>query len=328
MLKIKYLGLDLKTPIIIGANPFTDNIKYLKLYERSGAGAIVYKTIFQEEVEKENFLIDELIEGYGERNAEMTTIFPERDDTGIEDHLFKIKEIKKELNIPLIVSFNCTNIETWKKYAKAIEEVKADALEINLLFIKNSEEEQLKVIKAVIESVKIPVAVKLSPFYSNIFTFLDQLNFMGVKGVIIYGKYLNFDINLDIQKPSIRPYLSNKFDNGNSLRTIGIYYKENLKMDLCSNTGIFTGKDILKNILAGATCIESVSSILLEPEKVINLMIEEIQLWLKENNYKNLNEVRGLLSEEKNKNLKYTYNLIKYLDTKENVNDLLNRILI
>lgn len=334
-LDIKYMGLALKSPLIIGANPFTDKMDYLKTYEECGAGAIVYKTIFQEQVEKDNLLFDELIGEYGDRNAEMITIAPEREDTGIEDHIFKIIEIKKQIKIPLVVSFNCTNLESWISYAKAIEKAGADALQINLLFIphdlkKSSNEieaEQLQIVKSVVEAVKIPVNVKISPFYTNVHLFLDKLIELNVKGVVLFGKFLNFDINMNLNKIDARPYLSHKGENSNSLRTIGAYYKKQCKMSIVSTTGILNGMDVVKNILVGASAVELVSAILLEPEN-LSIIVDEIKTWMTKNGYSKIDDFKGLLSEEENENLKYTYNLVQYLDNKENISELLKRILV
>lgn len=334
-LSTNYMGLNLKSPLIIGANPFTDKIDYLRIYEEAGAGAVVYKTIFQEQVEKDNLLFDELMGEYGDRNAEMVTIAPEREDTGIEDHVFKITEIKKQIKIPLIVSFNCTNLKSWVEYAKAIEKSGADALQINLLFIPHDlkkssnevEEEQLQIVKSVVEAVKIPVTAKISPFYSNVNLFLDKLAEVNVKGVVLFGKFLNFDININLNKINAKPYLSHKGENSNSLRTVGSYYKSECNLSLASNTGILSGMDAVKNILVGASAIEMVSTILLEPRKA-SVVIDDIKNWMVKNNYSKIDDFKGLLSEEKNKDLKYTYNLVQYLDNKENVSELLRRILI
>ena len=174
-LKTKYLGIELKNPIIAGASNLVSNRDNLKQMEEAGAAAIVYKSLFEEQIQLEKLELDEDLSEYKERNAEMISLFPDLEHAGPSEHLMNLRLAKESVSIPLIASLNCVFTETWVEYAKLIQETGVDALELNFYYVpldakldgRNIVDQHLEILKSVKQALKIPVSVKLSPFYAN-----------------------------------------------------------------------------------------------------------------------------------------------------------------
>ena len=320
-LKTKYLGLELKNPIIIGASNLVTDISMLKQLEEAGAAAIVYKSLFEEQIQLENLTLEEEMTGFDNRNAEMTSLFPsDIYESGPEEFLMHFKDAKKALGIPLIASLNAVEYDTWSEYAKKLEDAGADALELNLY--NNPKEfemegrailnEELDIIETVKKTVKIPVSVKLSPFYTNpLFTF-NEMDKKGVDGLVLFNKLFQPDINVNTQELFFPYNLSSEFDSRLPLRYVGILYDE-INADICANRGLFTGEDVIKMILAGANAVEVVSAVYKHGPKQITKMLEDMEIWMANNQYENPDEFRGKLS-KKNIDDPFAYRRAQYVD--------------
>lgn len=171
-LAVNYMGIPLKNPIIVGSSNLVNNLDMLRKLQDAGAAAIVYKSLFEEQIQLESIQFQDEMELYNERNAEMISLFPGMEHAGPEEHLTKLREAKAALDIPLIASLNCVFTETWVEYAELIEKTGVDALELNFFSVprdfeteaKSIEDEQVSVVEQVCKKVKIPVSVKLSLF--------------------------------------------------------------------------------------------------------------------------------------------------------------------
>jgi dihydroorotate dehydrogenase (fumarate) len=321
-LKTKYMGLELKNPIIIGASNLVTNIDNLKRIEKAGAAAIVYKSLFEEQVQLENLELYELKTEYTERNAEMITLFPdtETEPYEISAHLIALKKAKESVTIPVFASINAIVNETWVEYAKKIEETGVDGLELNFYTIpekfnneyENIEKKQINILREVKSSVKIPVSVKLSPFYSNPLQLINELDKAGADAVVLFNRLFQPDI--DIQKEEHHfPYsLSNKEDSRLPLRFAGLLYG-NTNSSICANSGIMTGSDVIKMILAGADSVQIVSTLYLNQIEVIGSMLTELEKWMDSKGYKTINSFKGKLS-NKNPENKLPYHRAQYMD--------------
>lgn len=320
-LKTKYLGLELKNPIIVGASNLVTDIGMLKKLEEAGAAAIVYKSLFEEQIQLENYELEEEITGYDDRNAEMTSLFPnDIYAAGPEEFLMNFKEAKKALSIPLIASLNAVQFDTWKEYAKKLEDAGADALELNLY--NNPKEfelegrsilnEELDIIENVKSVVKIPVSVKLSPFYTNPLYTFNEMDKKGVDGIVLFNKLFQPDINVNTQELFFPYNLSSEFDSRLPLRYIGLLFGE-VNADICANRGLFIGEDVIKMILAGANAVEVVSAIYKHGPKQITKMLEDMEVWMANNQYESPDDFRGKLSK---KNIKdpFAYRRAQYVD--------------
>jgi dihydroorotate dehydrogenase (fumarate) len=320
-LSTTYLGLKLKNPIIVGASNLVTDLSILKKLEAAGAAAIVYKSLFEEQIHLENLELDQDLTDYDDRNAEMTSIFPsEMYEAGPEEFLMNFKEARKAVNIPMIASLNCVYDDTWYEYAKKLEEAGADALELN--FYNNPRDfdmegrsilnEELDTIEGVKKAVKIPVSVKLSPFYTNPLYTIKEMDKRGANGFVLFNKLFQPDINIELEEMTFPYNLSTEHESRLPLRYVGMLY-DNVEADLCANRGIFTGEDVIKMILAGANVVQVVSTIYKHGPSQITKMLEDMEIWMANKQYNDLSEFRGRMSK---KNIKdpFAYRRAQYVD--------------
>lgn len=319
-LKTRYLGIELKNPVILGASNLVTKIENLKKAEAAGIGAVVYKSLFEEQIQLETAQLDDALEEYSERHAEMVTLFPSIQHAGPEEHLLNLRKVKESLNIPVIASLNAVFRGTWIKYAEQIEETGVDALELNFYSVPREMEldgariieSQVEILKAIKEKVKIPVSVKLSPFYANPLHVVNVMDKIGVKGVVLFNRLFQPDIDISTQKHTSPFGLSSQEDNKLPMRFAGLLYGK-LNADICSNTGIYTGADVIKMILAGANCVQVVSTVYKNGIDHISNIIGELQNWMQEKGYSQLSDFRGKLSNLKI-NDPFVYKRAQYID--------------
>jgi dihydroorotate dehydrogenase (fumarate) len=319
-LKTKFMGIEIKNPIVVGSSNLSEDIDTLIELEKAGAGAIVYKSLFEEQIKLEEIQMSEYLHEYDERNAEMISIFPRLKHAGPEEHLNALEKAKKSLSIPLIGSLNAVNKETWVKYAGLIEQTGVDGIELNFYSVPNNPdideltilEEQLDIIHSVEKAIKIPLSVKISPFYTNTFHVIKEMDKLKVNGFVLFNKLFQPDINIEKESHTIKFAISNEGEYKLSLRFAGILYK-NIKANICSNTGIYTGKDIVKLILAGSDSVQVVSAIYKHKAKHISLMLSEIESWMDAHSYKSLNDFKGKLSKQ-GINDPFTYSRAQYVN--------------
>lgn len=320
-LSTKYLGLTLKNPIIVGASNLVTDLDMLKKLEAAGASAIVYKSLFEEQIQLENLEMHQNLTEYNERNAEMVSLFPESAyEVGPEEFLMKFTEARKALNIPLIASLNAVYDETWYTYAKKLEEAGADALEINFYAVpldfdvdgRGILNEELDVIEGIKKAVSIPVSVKLSPYYTNQLYTISEMDKRGADGFVLFNRLFQPDINIDTEKHQFPYNLSHEQDNRLSLRFAGLLYKQ-VDADICASNGVFSGADVIKMILAGATAVQVVSTIYKNGPKQISRMLDEIEAWMLTKQYSSLDDFRGKLSNKMTTD-PFTYRRAQYVD--------------
>jgi dihydroorotate dehydrogenase (fumarate) len=208
-LKTKYMGLELKSPVIVGANNLVKNTDNLKRMEDAGAGAIVYKSLFEEQVLLENLELSERLTEYEERHAEMIKIFPDvkTNHSEIEDHLLAVRRAKETVSIPVFASLNCVYEQTWVDYAKRLAGTGVDGLELNFYIVPEKfdidsvdiESKQLSILKAVRAEVNLPIAVKLSPFYSNPLKLIADMDKAGADGFVLFNRMFQPDIDIETE---------------------------------------------------------------------------------------------------------------------------------
>jgi dihydroorotate dehydrogenase (fumarate) len=328
-LKTSYMGIELKNPVIVGASNLVNNIENIKKAEEAGAGAIVYKSLFEEQIQLENAQLDDKLHEYTERNAEMVNLFPNLEHAGPEEHLFNLARVKKTVKIPVIASLNAIYKESWIDYARRIEEMGVDALELNFYYVPRDVDfegnavigEQVEILKAVKKTVKIPVSVKLSPFYANPLHVVSQLDKAGANGFVLFNRLFQPEIDMEKQEHYTPFNLSSPDDNRLPLRFAGLLHG-NIKGSICSNTGIFTGRDVAKMILAGADCVQVVSTIYKNKIDYISTIIKDLEAWMDSKGYKTLADFRGKLS-NKNINNPFVYKRAQYIDLLLKSDDIL-----
>jgi len=320
-LKTKYLGLELKNPIIVGASNLVTDIDMLRKLEDAGAAAIVYKSLFEEQIHLENLEMHQEMTDYNERNAEMTSLFHENlYESGPGEFLMHFEEAKKALNIPLIASLNAVYDETWYEYAKKLQDAGADAIELNFYAVpldldldgRGILNEELDVVEGVKKAVSIPVSIKLSPFYTNPLYTIAEMSKRGADGFVLFNRLFQPDINIDTESHHFPYNLSHEQDARLALRFAGLLYG-NIESSICASMGVFTGADVVKMILAGADAVQVVSTVYKHGPKQITRMLQEMEAWMTTKQYANLDSFRGKLSNLHSKD-PYAYRRAQYVD--------------
>ena len=319
-LTTKHMGISLKNPIILGASNLVGNIDNLKKAEDAGIAAIVYKSLFEEQIQLENYELDNQLEAYDERHAEMISLFPNLEHAGPKEHLYNLRKAKESISIPLIASLNAIYKETWVDYAQQIEETGVNGLELNFFSIPREMEksghdiiaEQIEFLKAVKKAVKIPVSVKLSPFYTNILKTVADLDAAGADGFVLFNRLFEPDIDVEAEKHAAPWNLSTPGDHRLTIRYAGLLY-DNIKTSITANSGIYEGTDVVKMILAGAGAVESVSTFYHNGIKHVTSMLTELEEWMDRKGYKTIDEFKGVLS-AKAINDPFVYKRAQYID--------------
>jgi len=319
-LTTKYMGIELKNPIIVGACNLVENRDNLKRMEKAGAAAVVYKSLFEEQIQLEALQMSENMTEFTDRHAEMITQFPDIEHAGPEEYLMNLRQAKNALNIPLFASLNCVNMETWLEYAKRIEETGVDGLEINLYYIPSDFEvmgraiinEQLDIVEEIKKAIKIPVAVKLSPYYTNPLYVINEMDKRGANGFVLFNRLFQPEIDIDREAMHFPYNLSSQDDNRFPLRVAGMLYG-NIKGSICSSRGIFTGEDVIALLLAGTDCVQVVSTLYKNKIEQISAMLTDVERWMDSKGYSKLDDFRGKMSKD-NIDDPYAYRRAQYVD--------------
>ncbi len=319
-LKTKYLGIDVKSPVIVGASNMVTDLDNIKMAEDAGAGAIVYKSLFEEQIQLESFQLEDELDEYNERHAEMIRLFPDIKHAGPEEHLMNLSKAKETLSIPVIASLNAIYKESWIDYAKQIQKTGVDALELNFYAVPRDFNEtcntivahQIDVLKAVKAEVNIPISIKLSPFYANPLNVISKMDEIGIDGLVLFNRLFQPDIDVEKEEHFTSFHLSTSEDNRLPLRFAGLLYNK-LKADIISSTGIFTGADVAKMILAGANSVQVVSTLYKNKISYLRTIISDLEAWMDKKGYNSLDDFRGKLS-QKSINDPFVYKRAQYID--------------
>jgi dihydroorotate dehydrogenase (fumarate) len=319
-LATNYMGIELKNPIIAGASSMSTDLNMLLKLEKAGAAAIVYKTLFEEQINLESAQFDDQLDAMGGLHAEMTSLYPKLQHAGPEAHLVNLRKAKETLGIPVIASLNCLYDNTWIEYARLIEKTGVDGIELNFYFVpgdfeadgRSIEEIHLDLVKTLKSKITIPISVKLSSFYSNPLNFISRLDKAGVNAVVIFNRMFEPEINIQDVKHSAPFYLSHEGDYRLVLRYAGLLHG-NISADICANTGIYQGHDVIKMILAGADAVQVVSTLYKHKPEHIATMLTEMEVWMTAKKYSSLTDFKGKLSKKELKD-PFVYKRGQYID--------------
>ncbi len=330
-LNTTYLGIPIKNPIVVGASNLASDPAMLKKLEEAGAGAIIYKSLFEEQIQLESYELSESLTEYYDRNAEMISIFPQMEHGGPDAHLVQLANAVKSVKIPVFASLNAIDPTTWVDWAKKLAATGVAGLELNFYAIPKSfhtdaatvEKLQIDTLIAVKAAVKIPVSVKLSPFYSNTLQFIYQLDKAGADGFVLFNNLFQPDIDIEAEKLHFPYYLSHDDDNRLALRFAGLLYG-NIRADICSNTGIHQGSDVVKMILAGAGSVQVVSTLFKNGPGQITTMLKDLEDWMTRKHYQSIDDFKGKVSRNK-LNDPYAYRRAQYIDILMRSGDLFKK---
>ena len=300
-----YLGLKLKSPIVTSAGPVSQDISDIREIEDAGAGAVVLYSLFEEQIEHEALELDYHTSVHDESFAEATSYLPQPFEfkLGPEEYLNHIRKAKESVNIPIIASLNGKSSGGWTDYAKKMEQAGADAIELNIYLLPTdiqkpgSEIEQvyIDIVKSVKGAVKIPIAVKMHPFFSSTASMAAQLNKAGADGLVLFNRFYQPDI--DLEKLDVVPnvILSTPMAMRLPLRWIAILYGR-VNADLAATSGIYTEEDVLKMVMAGAKVTMMLSAILKFGIGHIADVTTRLKAWMEEHEYESIEQMRGSMS--------------------------------
>ena len=320
-LKTTYMGIELDNPLILGACNMSHDIDDLLKAEENGVGAIVFKSLFEEQVQLERLQLEEKLTEYDNVHAEMITNHPRIEFSDTEKHLVKLRKARERLSVPLIASLNAVHEDSWLDYATQLAQTGVDGLELNLyqtptdfhIESKEIEDYQLNIVKNIKKKLSIPVSVKLSSEYTNVLTLIKKMDNAGVNGFVLFNAFYQPDININTLKHKRNFNLSKKGEYRKTMRYTGMLYGE-IDGDVCSSRGIFDGDDIVKHILSGSKCVQMVSSLYKNGLEHIGVAKKQLSDWMEEKEFNSIEEFRGKMA---NKNLapeSMVYKRAQYVD--------------
>jgi len=310
-LKTRYLGLELKNPLVASASALSKKTSYVKRMEDAGIGAVVMYSLFEEQISHDSLAFNYFMERGTERYAESLDYFPDLDqyNVGPDQYLEKIRRNKEAVDIPIIGSLNGVSNTGWAEYAQKIEQAGADALELNTYFIPTNpeltagqlEDNYAELVKTVCNNVDIPVAVKLSPFFTALPNLILRLEETGAKGLVLFNRFFQPDLDIENLEINTTLQLSTSAELLLPLRWMALLYGR-VEADLALTTGIHTGVDLLKAIMAGATVGMVASEFIVKGVERAGEMLEEMAQWMTVYEYDSIEKMRGSMSQKRVEN--------------------------
>jgi len=299
-LSVKYLGFDLRSPLIVSSSRLTSTIEHLKAAEENGAGAVVLKSLFEEQI---NHYISAMPAAYGYPEADDYLANYMRSNT-VDEYLDLIRKAKESLSIPVIPSINCYSSGGWTGFARNIAEAGADALEINVFFLPvdrkksaaESEKIYLDLIEKLKKTIRIPLSVKIGFRFSNILNLIDQFYLRGVAGVVMFNRFYEPDIDLNKINIIAAPVFSSDIEQRYVLRWIGMASGQDIKIDISASTGVHSGNDALKYLLAGADSVQVCSVLYKNGLGYLKTMNRQIEEWMDSKGFRSVSDFRGKLN--------------------------------
>jgi len=301
--KTKYLGLELKSPIVVGSCGLTADIDKMVQMEKAGAGAVVLKSVFEEQIIydiKRNTHMFAPTDNYGDSYEYIAAHVA---DDSLEKHFNMIREAKSKLTIPVIGSINCFSYENWLNYAKRFEEAGCDALELNMAILPyetnlsadDIERTYTQIINTLRKSVSIPISIKVGSYFTDMAKSLQQISWMGIQGVTMFNKSVEVDIDIESESLKNASYLSTHEDMYKTLRWVALMSKK-MRCDISASTGVYTADDVVKMLLAGANSVQVVSCLYKNGIDTLKELNAGLQAWMQKKGYDNIDAFRGKLA--------------------------------
>ena len=312
-LSTKYLGLTLRNPIVVGSSGLTDSVEKIAELDKNGVGAVVLKSLFEEQImlEADHSIKKAQEDGmiYSEYSETLDYIDIHVKEKELSNYIQLIRDAKSKVSIPIIASINAISDMEWTGFAKQIEDAGADAIELNIFVMPfnmdndcdANENMYYKIVNRVKSVVNIPVSVKISPFFANLGKVVANLEKNGADGVVMFNKFSSPDINIEDEKVSRAEVFSTPSDIATSLRWIAILAKR-VSLDLAASTGIHDGEAAIKQLLAGAKVTQVTSAIYKQSPEVIVEMLSFINEWMEKKGYNYIDQFRGKLSQDETSN--------------------------
>jgi len=305
-LETKYMGLTLRNPIIIGSSGLTNSVEKIKELESNGAGAVVLKSIFEEQILME---ANSLRSDYWGHTEEADYLTQYTQQHTLDEYLKLIRESKNETSIPVIASINCATSENWTSFAKKIQDAGADALELNVFVLpgdtkqkgENIEKIYFDIINNVRSQITIPIALKMSYYFSGLANIIFELSVRKIEGIVLFNRFYQPDIDLAKKELVSSHVFSNPDEIALPLRWVGML-SDDVKCDLVASTGIHDGNGVVKCLLVGAKAVQVATTIYKNGPAYIGTMLEQVKSWMKEHRYKAVSDFAGKLRQDRAKN--------------------------
>ncbi len=310
-LETTYMGLSLKNPIIAASSGLTETIKSIIQLEENGIGAIVLKSLFEEEI------LQEMKANMSRMNSS-SDLYPESLEyyelhstikESTEHYLELISESKKKVKVPVIASINCMSASQWTYFPKLIQEAGADALELNLFILpadysrsaEANEKVYFDIINQIRKTIQIPIALKVSYYFSNLAGFMQRLSESGIQGLVLFNRFYNPDIDIEKLEVTSSHVMSSPSDMSMCLRWIALL-SGRVKCDLAATTGIHDGAGIIKQLLVGATAVEIASVLYMKGPEYIQTMLTDLSDWMDEKGFSGISDFQGKMSQSMSEN--------------------------
>ena len=302
-----YLGLKLKNPLVASSSPLSQKIDTLQQLEEAGISAVVLYSLFEEQITQESLKLHQDLMRGTESYAEALTYLPDygQYSIGPDKYLEHIRKVKNAINIPVIGSLNGVTTGGWIEYAQKIEQAGADALELNLYYLATDpdmtsstlEDNYINLVKDIRQQITIPIAIKLSPFYTALPNFARRLEKAGANGLVLINRFYQPDFDLENLEVVPNLVLSNSHEVRLPLRWIAILYGK-IKVDFALTSGVHTAEDMLKAVMAGASVTPSASTLLQNGITSAKDILGNSLSWMEEPEYESLNQMRGSMSQQ------------------------------
>ena len=306
-LSTKYMGLNLKNPVVPSASPLTAKVDSIRALEDAGAAAVVLHSLFEEQLRHDAAELDHHLTQGTEAYAESLSFFPEVDEykLGPEEYLEHIRAAKAAVDIPVIASLNGTTVGGWIDYAKKMQEAGADGLELNVYYIATGlnetsqavEDRYVEILKAVKSAVTIPVAMKLGPFFSAMGAMAKRLDDAGADALVLFNRFYQPDINLDALEVEPNLMLSSPFEMRLPLRWIAVLHGH-LKASLAATRGVATGEDVIKLMMVGADVAQVASTLLRNGPGAVGTILDGMKSWMTTKEYESVEQMKGSMSQK------------------------------
>lgn len=303
----KYLGLDIKSPIIVGSCGLTADVDKMVEMEAAGAGAVVVKSVFEEQIIhdiKRNTHMVAPTDSYGDSYEYIAQHVA---DDSLNKHFTMIKEAKRRLSIPVIGSINCFSYENWLTYAIRFQEAGCDALELNMAILPyetslssdDVERTFNQIINTLRKSVSIPISIKVGTYFTDMAKQMQQLSWMGIQGVTMFNKSVQVDIDIENETLKNASFLSNPDELYNTLRWVAILSKK-MRCDISASTGVYSADDVVKLLLAGANSVQVVSCLYKNGIGLLREFNDGLSRWMERKGYDSIDQFRGKLAVQPN----------------------------
>ena len=304
-LKTTYMGIEIDSPLLVAASSISSYIDRIKLAEQAGAGLLVIRSLFEEQIQMEAQRFEESLSVGAESFPEALSYFPEIEHGDADEHLMWVEKTRADVDLPIIASLNAISLGSWTKYAKQLEATGVQGLELNVYSIaanpKRKGEDVEKALYDIVEAVKgeveIPVSIKLSPYYSSMANVAAELSKRGADALVLFNRFLQPNIDPLTEELVQEMVYSSPEEMKLPLRWVALLYGR-IESELALNTGVHSGHDAAKALLAGAQVVQIASALLQNGIPYLSTMLRELEDWMEEHEYAELADFRGSMSQK------------------------------